>query len=180
MAVIASLITPELTSTNERVLVWVKAFNVTYNNISAVSWRSVLLVEETGVRGENHRLAATHWQTKGECDKPYCHYTHTLLYPKVVCPQSHDLRKVILNGTSRVRAGLKPINGTSRVRAGLKPINGTSRVRAGLKPIGLIAPNWTRRLKGPLWGYLLFTVQVHTTLNTLQVLQRTTLGPTPP
>ena len=51
-----------------------------------------------------------------------------VLDPKVVCPQSHDLRNVILNGTSQVRAGLKPINGTSRVRA-------------GLKPIGLIAPN---------------------------------------
>ena len=35
--------------------------------------------------------------------------THTLLYPKVVCPQSHILRKVILNGTSRVRDGLNPI-----------------------------------------------------------------------
>jgi hypothetical protein len=30
--------------------------NVTFNNISAVvSWRSVLLVEETGGPGENHR-----------------------------------------------------------------------------------------------------------------------------
>jgi hypothetical protein len=30
-------------------------FNATFNNISAISWRSVLLVEETGVAGENHR-----------------------------------------------------------------------------------------------------------------------------
>ena len=29
--------------------------NATFNNISAISWRSVLLVEETGVLGENHR-----------------------------------------------------------------------------------------------------------------------------
>ena len=28
-------------------------FNATFNNISAISWRSVLLVEETGGRGEN-------------------------------------------------------------------------------------------------------------------------------
>jgi hypothetical protein len=28
-------------------------FNATYNNISAISWRSVLLVEETGVPREN-------------------------------------------------------------------------------------------------------------------------------
>jgi len=32
-------------------------FNVTFNNISVISWRSVLLVEETEVPGENHRPA---------------------------------------------------------------------------------------------------------------------------
>jgi hypothetical protein len=30
-------------------------FNATYNNISVISWRSVLLMEETGVPVENHR-----------------------------------------------------------------------------------------------------------------------------
>jgi hypothetical protein len=30
-------------------------FNTTFNNISVISWWSVLLVEETGVPGENHR-----------------------------------------------------------------------------------------------------------------------------
>jgi hypothetical protein len=29
--------------------------NATFNNISVISWRSVLLMEETGVSGENHR-----------------------------------------------------------------------------------------------------------------------------
>jgi len=38
-------------------------FNTTFNNISAISWRSVLLVEETGVPGENHRPVSSHWQT---------------------------------------------------------------------------------------------------------------------
>jgi len=38
-------------------------FNATFNNISAISWWSVLLVEETGVPGENHRPASSHWQT---------------------------------------------------------------------------------------------------------------------
>jgi hypothetical protein len=28
-------------------------FNATFNTISTISWRSVLLVEETGVHGEN-------------------------------------------------------------------------------------------------------------------------------
>ena len=32
-------------------------FNDTVNNISVISLRSVLLVEETGVSGENHRPA---------------------------------------------------------------------------------------------------------------------------
>jgi len=32
-------------------------FNVTFNNFSVISWRSVLLVEETGVHGENHDLS---------------------------------------------------------------------------------------------------------------------------
>ena len=37
-------------------------FNATFNNISVMSWRSVLLVEETRVLGENHRPIANHWQ----------------------------------------------------------------------------------------------------------------------
>jgi hypothetical protein len=32
----------------------------TFNNISAISWQSALLVEETGVSGENHRPPASH------------------------------------------------------------------------------------------------------------------------
>jgi hypothetical protein len=35
-------------------------FNATFNNISVISWRSVLLVEETGVLGRNHRSASSH------------------------------------------------------------------------------------------------------------------------
>ena len=38
----------------------VMVFNATFNNISVISWRSVLLVEETGVPGENHRPVASH------------------------------------------------------------------------------------------------------------------------
>jgi hypothetical protein len=38
-------------------------FNTTFNNISVISWQSVLLVEETGIPGENHRPVASHWQT---------------------------------------------------------------------------------------------------------------------
>jgi hypothetical protein len=35
-------------------------FYATFNNISVISWRSVLLVEETGVPGENHRPAVVY------------------------------------------------------------------------------------------------------------------------
>ena len=41
----------------------VMVFNATFNNISVISWRSVLLVEETGVPGENHQPVASPRQT---------------------------------------------------------------------------------------------------------------------
>ena len=46
------------------VLVWFGSMmlNATFNNISVISWWSVLLVEETGVSGENHWSVACHWQ----------------------------------------------------------------------------------------------------------------------
>ena len=37
----------------------IMVFNAMFNNISAISWWSDLLVEETGVTGENHRPART-------------------------------------------------------------------------------------------------------------------------
>ena len=43
-------------------LVRLMMFNATFNNISVISWRSVLLVRETWVLGENHRHAASYWQ----------------------------------------------------------------------------------------------------------------------
>ena len=38
----------------------VMVLNATFNNISVISWQSVLLVEETGVPEENHRPVASH------------------------------------------------------------------------------------------------------------------------
>ena len=34
-------------------------FNATFNNILAILWQSVLLLEETEVSGENHRPVAS-------------------------------------------------------------------------------------------------------------------------
>jgi len=45
---------------NIRQMVKVMVFNATFNNISDISWQSVLLLEETGVPRENHPHAASH------------------------------------------------------------------------------------------------------------------------
>jgi hypothetical protein len=42
-------------------------FFTTFNNISVI-WQSVLLVEETGIHGENHQPAICHWQTLSHND----------------------------------------------------------------------------------------------------------------
>jgi hypothetical protein len=38
-------------------------FNATFNNISVISWRSFVLMEEFEVPGEHHWHVASHWQT---------------------------------------------------------------------------------------------------------------------
>ena len=44
-------------------MVMVMAFNATFDNISVVSWKSALLVEDIEVPGENHWSAAGYSQT---------------------------------------------------------------------------------------------------------------------
>jgi hypothetical protein len=41
------------------ITVRVMKLNATFNNISVISWQSVLLVEETEVPGENHQSVAS-------------------------------------------------------------------------------------------------------------------------
>jgi hypothetical protein len=38
-------------------LVWFTVFNATFNNISGISWQTVLLVEKTRVPRKNHQPA---------------------------------------------------------------------------------------------------------------------------
>jgi hypothetical protein len=45
---------------NGPIKVRVMVFNATFNNISVISWGSVLLVEEIGVIEKYHRPAASH------------------------------------------------------------------------------------------------------------------------
>jgi hypothetical protein len=42
-----------------RSMVWFMVLDATFNNISAISWQSILLVKETGVPRENHRPVAS-------------------------------------------------------------------------------------------------------------------------
>jgi hypothetical protein len=42
---------------------WIMVFSATFNNISVISWRSVLLVEETRLPGEIPRSVASHCQS---------------------------------------------------------------------------------------------------------------------
>jgi hypothetical protein len=51
-----------LETDNSRINLFVclMVFNATFNNISVISWRSVLLLEETGGARENHRPVANH------------------------------------------------------------------------------------------------------------------------
>jgi hypothetical protein len=46
-------------------------FNATFNNISATSWRSILLVEETGVPGKNHQLVSALKTSEEKSQKAY-------------------------------------------------------------------------------------------------------------
>jgi hypothetical protein len=50
----------EISNMNAIDVVCLMVFNVTFNNITVISWWSVLLVEETGGTGENYRPVASH------------------------------------------------------------------------------------------------------------------------
>jgi hypothetical protein len=66
-------------------LVWFMVFNATFKNISVISWRPVLLVEETRVPGENHRPVASNWRT--------------LLHNVVLSTPRHELTTLVVIGT---------------------------------------------------------------------------------
>ena len=69
----------------------VMVFNTTFNNISVILWRPVLLVEETRVPRENYRPVASHWQT----------LSHNVV---LSTPQLSGIRTHNFSGDSSLRA----------------------------------------------------------------------------
>ena len=61
--VIISMKSAKMYVGGSQIVVKLMVLYATFNNISAISWRSVLSVEETGVPEENHRLDLSHRQT---------------------------------------------------------------------------------------------------------------------
>ena len=74
-------------TTSDPVMVMVMVFNATFNNISGLSWRSVLLVEETRVPGENPLPQVT--------DKHY----NLKLYQVHVAMSGNQTLKLVVIGT---------------------------------------------------------------------------------
>jgi hypothetical protein len=58
---LTTLVVIEEIEDNIGVIMMDLVFNATFSNISAISWRPVLVVEEAGVPGENHRPWASNW-----------------------------------------------------------------------------------------------------------------------
>ena len=56
-------------------------FNTTFNYISVILWRSVLLMEETGVPVENQWPVASHWQT----------LSHNVVYLTLIEIRTHNI-----------------------------------------------------------------------------------------
>jgi hypothetical protein len=71
-----------ITTTQSNCLfVCLMVFNLTFNNISVISLRSVLLVEETAGPGENHRHVASHRQT----------LSHNVVYVALIEIRTHNI-----------------------------------------------------------------------------------------
>jgi len=78
----------------ERIVYWwvwfrfrFMVFSTTFINISVISWRSVLLVEETRVPGEKHRPVTSNWQT----------LSHNVVSstPRLRVIQTHNVRSLL-------------------------------------------------------------------------------------
>jgi hypothetical protein len=76
-------------------------FNATFNNISVISWRSVLLVEEIGGPVENNRTATSHRQTLS--------HKVVLGTPRLSGIRTHNVYDITVSDISSRNHGLKPL-----------------------------------------------------------------------
>jgi hypothetical protein len=63
-------------------------FSATFNNISVISWRSVLLGEKSGIPGENDQPVASHRQT---LTNNVAHLVPCNVLQIIICPFSFVL-----------------------------------------------------------------------------------------
>jgi len=61
-------------------------FNATFNNISVISWRSILLVKKIEGPGKNHRPVAGHWQT----------LSHNVEHLALIEIRAHNITSVVI------------------------------------------------------------------------------------
>ena len=96
-------------SDRRRIQVRVMVFKAIFNNISVISWKSVLLVEETVVPGENHRPVPSH------------HTIKTMMVPQkltlshnVISSTSHHERDLISLAVGNFFSQGTPVSSTNK------------------------------------------------------------------
>jgi hypothetical protein len=75
----------------------IMVFDSTFNNISVISWRPILLLEETAVLWENHWPVASHWQTLSSEYKWYCLHVQMYILHLLGKPPRHN-RNIVESG----------------------------------------------------------------------------------
>jgi hypothetical protein len=75
--------------------------NATFNNISAISWRPVLVVEEVGVPGENHRPEASNWKSVHDYDTNDHPYIFIVLLIAIFYIHRYTDTHVVIKYTAR-------------------------------------------------------------------------------
>ena len=98
-------------------MVWFMAFNANFNNISVISWPSIVLMEETGVLVENHRqnlshnvLSRTPRQERGSNSQFW--WSQALIAQVFVNPttlRSRPRRPILFYRSARIKPGKRAV-----------------------------------------------------------------------
>ena len=86
--------------------------NITFINISVISWWSVLLVEKTRVHGENLWPATSHWQTLSHRVVSYIHLPMSWIWTHnaIVVMGRALIAQVVINATTMISWQQWPLN----------------------------------------------------------------------